>query len=37
MKEVDRVTAFTALSKGHPLLRIVNEPYHFLQHFNLPF
>lgn len=37
MKKADCVTAFTALAKGHPLLQIVNEPYQFLQHFNLPF
>lgn len=37
MKEADRVTAFSALAKGHPLLQIVKEPYQFLQHFNLPF
>lgn len=37
MKESDRVTAFTALANGHPVLSFVNEPYQFLQHFNLPF
>lgn len=37
MKEADRVTAFKALAKGHPLLQIVNEPYQFLQHFQMPF
>lgn len=37
MKDIDRVAAFTALAKNHPLLQIIREPYQFLQHFNLPF
>lgn len=37
MHENDRVTAFTALAKNHPILQIIREPYQFLQHFNLPF
>lgn len=37
MHENDRVNAFTALAKNHPILQITIEPYQFLQHFNLPF
>lgn len=37
MKESDRVNAFTALAKKHPLIDITDEPYQFLQHFQMPF
>lgn len=37
MHENDRVTAFTALAKNHPMIQIINEPSDFLAHFSLPF
>jgi hypothetical protein len=37
MKESDRVNAFTALAKNHPLIQITSEPWQFLQHFQMPF
>lgn len=37
MKESDRVNAFTALAKNHPLIGITSEPWQFLQHFQMPF
>lgn len=37
MKESDRVNAFTALAKKHLLIDITDEPYQFLQHFQMPF
>jgi hypothetical protein len=37
MKESDREIAFEQLAKGHPIIGLVDEPYQYLQHFNLPF
>ena len=37
MKEIDRVTAFTALSSNHISLEFIHEPSEFLASFNLPF
>lgn len=37
MRECDRITAFTALAKNHPLIQVVRQPYEYLQYFNLPF
>ena len=37
MHENDRITAFTALARVHPMIQIIREPYQFLQHFTLPF
>jgi hypothetical protein len=37
MKESDRQTAFECLAKGHPGIAMFDEPFEFLEHFNLPF
>lgn len=37
MAEKDRVLAFEALCKDHPMIMVIREPYQFLEHFNLPF
>lgn len=37
MAEKNRVLAFEALCKDHPMIESTNEPYSFLEHFNLPF
>ena len=37
MKEADRVTAFTALSRNHISLEFIHAPEEFLRQFNLPF
>jgi len=37
MKEADRITAFECLSKGHPVIGLYNEPYEYLQYFNMPY
>lgn len=36
MSEPNRIEAFTALARIHPMLQICGEPYQFLQHFSLP-
>lgn len=35
MKEPDRIEAFTALSKNHPMIQVCREPYVFLSHFDM--
>ena len=37
MNENNRILAFEALSKDHPMLQITREPYQFLEQFDLPF
>jgi hypothetical protein len=37
MKEFDRETAFEQLAKGHPAIGMFDEPYQYLEHFDLPF
>lgn len=37
MKEQDRQTAFEQLAKGHPAIGMFNDPYEYLEYFNLPF
>lgn len=37
MKNEDRETAFEQLAKGHPAIGMFNEPYEYLEHFNMPF
>lgn len=35
MHENDRIEAFQALDKKHPMIQICREPYQFLKHFDL--
>ena len=37
MYEGDRDVAFEQLAKGHPAIGMFDEPYEYLQHFDLPF
>lgn len=37
MAEKNRVLAFQALCKDHPMIHSAKEPYAFLEYFNLPF
>ena len=37
MREQDRITAFTALCKNHPMVKETREPFMFLTYFELPF
>lgn len=37
MKEIDRVSAFTALCNNHPRIQSCKEPFMFLMAFELPF
>lgn len=37
MKEQDREIAFEQLAKGHPAIGMFDEPYQYLEHWNLPF
>lgn len=36
MKEPDRIEAFKALCRNHPMIQICREPYLFLRHFDMP-
>lgn len=35
MHETDRIEAFEALAKVHPMIQVCREPYQFLQHFTI--
>jgi hypothetical protein len=37
MYEGDREVAFEQLAKRHPAIGMFDEPYEYLQHFDLPF
>jgi hypothetical protein len=37
MVEANRVNAFSALAKNHPMIQVCREPYQFLEHFDIPF